>query len=365
MIKQRIIADRKFLKSSSSDPTFVAIRFLIDHIKASKSLITYTIKTDPVVKEILDQDGKAGHWITLPTPPDGFTPLQRDRIESYAEALTYWRRLILEIDWREKEVMIAFRAPHDGRDDMDDEHAPPLKERLRDLLKEKDYKVARELGRGFVNQGFKVREPVPASLVSMDSKVNGHAVLLRYPYKGEVDEAGIGKAYDTMVPRLADVYARENGMACETVKDEEFSTVFVTKKRKFISSLYESRPQFRMITRRQSFRQTTESFFTMFKTLRACRIIKRRYKNDFVFFRPMPAMGLHGHTLAMIYRDRVAGHVVEGAYLKTITNMTEKLMNQYNLRASIQHRPESRAIQISFYSGIDETAGRPHDAFWH
>lgn len=351
MVKQRPEGDRKSATTTASGASYMALGFLIDHIKASERIIGYRFKSEPKIHDILGAEGIGGHYTTIANPSGGFNERQRERIESYAQALTFWRRLILEIDWRENELMIAFRKPAERKETEEDEQRP-LKERLRDLTREKSFKVAREMGKVFVDNGFKVRAPVPASMVMESLQVKGHALMIRYPFSRDTDEAGVNAAYDKLVPRLADVVAKAHGMISDAIREDGTTTLFITGNKKFRGSLFDTKQEFKFITRRGRF-ASGENFFSMFRSLRACRKLRAKYKHNFIFFKPMPAIGLQGHTLAMVYYKSATGKVVQGGYINSITSMTEKLMDKFNLQASVQHRPETRSILVTFYSGVD------------
>ncbi|MBI1756317.1 MAG: hypothetical protein HY248_04930 [Fimbriimonas ginsengisoli] len=350
MTQVRPSAD-KIATGIASGPSYHAIRYLIDHLRASGKAIRYTLKADPPIKEIIDEGGTAGHWVALPAPTGGFSEAQKARIEGYAQTLTYWRKLMLEIDWRERDVVIAFRAPSEAPAAEGEEQS--FAERFREWMLDKGFKVARGIGRNLVGQGFKVREPVPATLVTSTHQVNGYALMLRYPFDRSDDHAGITEVYDRMVPLLADVFAHEAGMQSETLREADVTTVFVTRSKRYVSTLYEPRFDFRFITRRRTARGFFEDWFTLRATIRACRALRAKYKKGFTMFKPMPALGVRGHMLAMIYKKGAGGVVVDEAYILAVSRMTEKLMERFHLQASVRHRPENRMLQVTFYSGID------------
>ena len=60
----------------------------------------------------------------------------------------------------------------------------------------------------------------------------------------------------------------------------------------------------------------------------------------------------------MHYKKGAAGRVVDESYVLSIRRAAEKLMKSYHVRASIQIKPETRTIILSFLSSYDARADR-------
>src|ERR1700677_3850311 len=98
-------------KTGSNAPASAALGYLINFLNDTAKLNGYLPPRDIKVQEILDEGGVSGHSATLPAPRNGFPNEQKEALENYAKTLTYWRNLLVELDWSAKEVVITFKRP--------------------------------------------------------------------------------------------------------------------------------------------------------------------------------------------------------------------------------------------------------------
>lgn len=288
---------------------------------------------------------QTGHMVSLPKPAKGFSEFQLDCIQGYAEGLAYWRQVVSELDQLEKSVEVKFRL------DITPKEAQSLgfADRIRRIFMPRDLKLARLLAQILVEKGFKVREPSNVVLITRDKTFRGHALQLRYPFARASDEAGINQTYDRLVPLIADAFAREHRMRSEVVRNGDISTVFFTKDRTYVSSLFDSVPQFRLaLPQRKSILSKDVAFFAR-RSYRACRKLRTRYTRDFIMpKRPNPLWDDSGYCLVMLYKRGASGQVVDSSYGHSVTSMAQQLAQQYRLKAAIEVRPEIRSIVANF-----------------
>jgi len=340
-------------------PAGAAIGYLINHLSDISAHTGYIPPRNPKVHEILDEKGVAGHSITLPAPKKGFSPEQRDAIESYSNTLTYWHHLLVELDWRDDGVVVSFKRPEQTEEDREKEKRLTLRERMKGAA----YRAVRKMGQSLVEHGFMVREPVEVCMVTLDARYNGWAIMVRYPGQAKNDEAGIHKAYDKWVPLLTDVFARAEAIKGETVKDGTVSTIFFTKDKNYVSSIYDKSATLRIFAPKRI--AIFDPMFFRKSTFRACKMVAGRYKKDFnVSKRPMNAWGVQGHSILMTYRRGAGGRVVDESYIYNVRLMTEKVMRKFHMQASIKHHADTRSLVVTFYSGSQDkwsTMGRHSD----
>ncbi len=336
-------------------PTHKAIRHLIDHLNESAKALGYKPPKEPAVEELMDEKNVYGHRLFLPAPQEGFTESQREKIESYAQALTYWGGFMAEFQFSEKSLTVTFRRSNVGDEEPDeDDSEEDDRLSLRDRLAPKGFRVARNAGKALIEQGFKVREPVAASLVTMTHKVVGYAILIRYPSNRYEDKIGITQVYDRVVPMVADAFARDNSMKADAVKDGEFTTLFFTSDRSYSSSMYDPTATFRMIVPRPAALTGVDFAFFARSTYRASKSLMNRYKKDFrMLKRPVASMHGSGHSVVLNYQAGAQGQVVDEAYALSVSKMTRVIMKKYKLQATLTHQPETRMIVVTFYSALE------------
>ncbi len=327
-------------------PASAAIGYLINHLEELSPQTGYRPPRNLRIREILDEHGTAGHSVTLPAPKNGFTAEQKDAIETYSNTLTYWHRLLVEVDWEADGVTITFQRPEETAEEREKEKKLTFRERL----KGQAYRAVRSMGQSLVDHGFMVREPVEVALVTLEARFNGWAIMMKYPTARTVDQAGIEKAYDKWVPMLTDAFARAEMIKGEAVKDGAVTTIFFTKDKRYVSSMYDKRRMLRIFVPRQ--KVLFDPIFFTKATFRACGMISRRYKKDFnVSKRPMNAWGVQGHSILMNYKKGAGGKLVDESYLYNVRLMTEKVMKKYHLQASIKHHADTRSLVVTFFSG--------------
>lgn len=330
-------------------PASAAIGYLINHLEELSPQTGYHPPRNPVIREILDEHGSAGHSVTFPAPKKGFTAEQKDAIETYSNTLTYWHRLLVEVDWTADGVTISFKRPEETDEEREKEKTLSFREKL----KGQAYRAVRTMGQALVDHGFMVREPVEVAMVTLDARYNGWAIMMKYPTARTSDEAGIQKAYDKWVPLLTDAFARAEQIKGESVKDGVVTTIFFTKDKRYVSSIYDKRKMLRIFVPRQ--RLLFDPIFFTKATFRACGMIARRYKKDFnVSKRPMNAWGVSGHSILMNYKKGAGGRLVDESYLYNVRLMTEKVMKKYHLQASIKHHADTRSLVVTFFIGAND-----------
>jgi hypothetical protein len=333
-------------RTGSAVPASAAAGYLLNHLIEISSVTGYNPPRTLRIQEILDEHGVAGHSIMLPAPRNGFTQEQREAIENYSTTLTYWHHLLVEVDWIDKGVKVIFRRADEPEEEQKEKEK---KLTLREKLRGPAYRAVRTMGQILVEQGFMVREPVEVCMVTLESRFNGWAIMVKYPGTPKDDKAGIMTAYDKWVPLLADAFARSEEVKSETVKDGIISTVFFTKDKRYVASMYDTSKMLRMFAPKKSL-ISDPVFFTK-STFRACRALAIRYKKDFIISkRPMAAWGAQGHSILMTYKKGAAGKLVDESYMYNVRLMTEKVMKKFHLQASIKHYAESRSLIVTFYN---------------
>ena len=344
MVETQGVAGTRRSTAGSDAPASAAIGYLLNYLADTSKITGYIPPKHPPIREILDEHGVAGHQTVLPAPKNGFAAHQREAIESYAKTLTYWRNLLVELEWGPKEVVITFTRP---AEQDEEEQQGEKKFTLREKLKGKAYRAVRYIGQILVNQGFMVREPVRVQLLTMTERFSGYAIMMKYPGTGN-DEAGIVKAYDKWVPQLSDAVARSHEVRTECQKDGQITTIFFTPNRRYVSSLYETTRQFRIFVPHP--RTRIDLMFFTKGSYRACRNLAQRYRKDFdITKKPLPAWGVTGHSLVMNYKKGAAGKLVDDSYLYNVRLMTEKLMKRFHLQGSIKHIAETKSLIVTFY----------------
>jgi hypothetical protein len=325
-------------------PSYDAARHLVDFLDDLSKRTGYR-PHGVKIHEWHEGKETSGHKVSLPMPAKGFSEFQLDCIQGYAEGLAYWRRVISELDQLEKSVEVKFRL------DLTPQEVQSLKlrERIRRVFMPRDLKLTRLLGRILTEKGFKVREPTRVVLITRDKTYRGFALQVRYPFSRGSDEAGVNTTYDRLLPMIADAFAREHRMRSEVVRNGDITTVFFTRDRTYVSSLFESVPQFRIaLPQRKSVLSKDVAFFAR-RSYRACRKLRARYTRDFMMpKRPNPLWDESGYCLVMLYKRGASGQVVDSSYGHSVTKMAQQLAQEYRLKASIEVRPEIRSIVANF-----------------
>lgn len=325
-----------------------SVRQFIEHLEESGAVLDYRVSSD-VVPKIIERDSTViGHSVDFRSPKSGFPEAFRDRVEAYGRALSICQQLQMQVAWKEDsghaEFLLAGEAQA-GRKIV-------LRERIWLAMQPKAYRALLELGRTLVNKGFRVREPFAARLVMIERDYHGYAIVLRYPQPRGEDEAGIQASYDRVVPLIADAFARQYRLKAESEREGDVTSIFFTGHKSYVSSLFGTRPQFRLVAKRP--RVWTPLEFSLFQgsTYRACRKLVQKYKKDFVVAKkPFETAGVLGHSVILQYKPGAGGKVVDDSYLLTLGRMAEKLKDEYRIQAAVRRSPEANSIVVTFYSG--------------
>lgn len=321
-------------------PSYEAARHLVDFLDDLSKRTGYR----PHGAKI-EESEKDGHVVLLPSPPKGFSEYQISCIQDYADGLAYWRNVCSELSQLEKSVEVRFRLTLSAQE----EHSLGIRERLRRLLMPRDQKLARLVGRILADKGFKVREPILVGLFTREKTFRGYALQVRYPFARKADEAGIAGAYDRIVPMIADAFGREHGLRSEVTRTDDVTTVFFTRDRGYVSSMYEPAPKLRIaLPRKKSILMTDVAYFTR-RSYRACKALRKHYGEDFIMpRRPNPLWDNSGYCMVMLYKRGAGGTVVDSSYAHAVHNMAHQLAKKMRLKASIDVRPELRTIVANF-----------------
>ena len=145
---------------------------------------------------------------------------------------------------------------------------------------------------------------------------------------------------------LADVYARDYKIRSETIREDEFTTIFFTSDPTYVSALYDRKPRMRIITPRGGFTILAPP------TVRACRTLSKEYGKYFsTAVKPIPAWGAQGHSMVLRYKPGAAGKIADDSYFENVKMRAEKIMKQFHVLGAIRHQPDSRVIIVTFFSG--------------
>jgi hypothetical protein len=133
------------------------------------------------------------------------------------------------------------------------------------------------------------------------------------------------------------------------VRHDDLTTLVFTRDRHYVSSLYDSLPQFRIaLPKRKSIFSKDIAFFTR-RSYRACKKLSVQYRNDFIMpRRPNPMWDDTGYCMVMLYKKGAAGKLVDTSYGTAVTSMAHLLAKKYRLRAAIEVHPEIRSIVANF-----------------
>lgn len=327
-------------------PASTAIRYFLGHLSDAARMSGYSPPKNVKIGDVLGDHGVIGHSIVLPAPKNGFTREQKELMDSYAKTLTYWRKLLVELDWQPQAVTVSFTQLGDEESDEQIETKPKFRERLKGAA----YLAIRGMAQVLVNQGFLVREPISVTILTNDIRPAGYAIMLKYPGSRKRDQAGVIQAYDEWVPLLADVFARASNLRSETINDGIATTVFFTKDQRYVPSRFDPHKSLRILVPRQ--KKRSNALFFRKPTYRACRTITQRYKKDFdITKKPLPSWGVNGHSIIMNYKKGAAGRIVDETYLHNVRLMSERLMKKFHVQASILQHTDSRTLVITFFSG--------------
>jgi len=332
------------LLAQDSGPSYDAARHLIDFLDDLGKRTGYRPQGAKIT-EIVEQDKQSGHSVSFPAPAKGFSEYQMECIQGYAQGLSYWRDVCSELAKLEKTVEVRFRLTLTP----EDRSKLGTREKIRRTFLPRDKKLAMLVAHILAEKGFRVREPTEAVLITREKTYRGFGVQVRYPFERGDDLAGVNQAYDKVLPMIADAFAREHGVRCETVRHDDVTTIVFMKDHSYISSIYDSVPQFRIaLPRKKSILAADIAFFTR-RSYRACKKLSTHYKNDFIMPRkPNPLWDATGYCMVMLYKRGAAGKLVDSSYGLAVTKMAEQLAKQYRLRASVEVRPEIRSIVANF-----------------
>jgi hypothetical protein len=331
------------LKDESA-PSYEAARHLVDFLDDLSKRTGYR-PHGAKINELVEEDKHSGHSVSFPTPAKGFSDYQMECIQGYAEGLAYWRDVCSELTQLEKAVEVRFRLTLSP----EDKNALSFQEKIRRIFMPRDKKLALLVGHILAAKGFKVRQPTEAVLITRERVCRGFGLQVRFPFSRGEDLAGVNQAYDRVLPMIADAFAREHGLRAEAVKHDDFTTIMFTRDKSYISSLYDTIPQFRIaLPRRKSILATDIAYFTR-RSYRACKKLSSQYKNDFIMpRRPNPLWDETGYCMVMLYKRGAGGRVVDESYGRAVTTMAHQLAKKYRLRAAIEVRPEIRSIVANF-----------------
>lgn len=331
-------------RQDSSGPSYEAARHLVDFLEDLSRSTGYRPQ-GARIQELTDGQGNAGHTVHLPSPAKGFSEYQLDCIQGYAEGLAYWRNVVSELEQLERTVEVKFRLTLSPNE----RSSLSLKEKVHRAFLPRDLKLAELVGRILAEKSFKVRQPTEVHLFTKGKTFRGYAVQVRFPFQNKTDLAGVNKAYDRILPMIADAFAREHGLRAEVVRHEEVTTMFFTRDREYISSLYDNTPQVRIpLPRKKSILVADVAFFTR-RSFRACRALRAQYKDDFIIQRkPNPLWDDSGYCLVMLYKKGAGGQLVDSSYANAVSHMLHSLAKKYRIKASIDVRPEIRTIVANF-----------------
>jgi len=339
----RLHAPEAPVLSRSGDHTSSAVGFLLGYMRdAPPSLGLNRLK--PRTERFSDSEGAiAGHIVFIPVPEGGFSEGQASALEVYARSLTYWRRIRVELEWTDEEIRVHFRRPEAPQLDAEEEKA-----RWSDRFQSRVNRGIRAVGKSLAEQGFMLREPASVSMITLERTYRGVAILVKYPYSSIKDRAGIEKAYEKWVPVLADVFAREFKVRAETMRENEFTTIFFTADPGYVSSLYDPKPRLRMLTPRGPMKRSPFGS----STSRACRALAREYTKYFTTaVKPIPAWGAQGHSMVLRYKPGAGGKIADDSYFGNVKLRAEKLMKHYHVQGAIRQHSDDRLIIVTFFAG--------------
>jgi len=330
--------------AENSGPSYDAARHLIDFLDDVSKRSGYR-PHGAKINELVEQDRQAGHSVILPAPSKGFSEYQLECIQGYAQGLAYWRDVVSELGELEKSVEIKFRITLSRTE----RQSLGAREKLHRLFMPRDMKLAQLVAHILADKGFKVREPSPAVLITGNGTIRGHGLQVRYPFGRGEDLAGVSQAYDKVLPMIADAFGREHGLRSEVAQTDEVTTIFFTRDRNYISSLYDNVARMRIaLPRKRSILATDVAFFTR-RSYRACKKLRNQYKNDFIMQRrPNPLWDESGYCMVMLYKRGAGGRLVDESYGHAVAAMAHKLAKASRLKASIEVRPEIRSIVAGF-----------------
>lgn len=351
------------LAPSVHPATLEAAKHLISYLEDAAELMRYR-PNGAKIQEIVDEEGIHGHFVSLNQPANGFSETQIERIRSYSEGLTYWDKLITEFESAGKQFLVRFIGVLE-REDEEANERKTLRDRIADFLTPPEFVACKSLGKFLVDQGFKVREPAPATVVMKTKQYHGFALLVKYPISRSRDQAGITQVYDKYLPFLADAHGRSLQMKSEVQISDDTAQIFFTNNRHYVSSLFETFPEFRVIVPRPKANGLFELGSLLQPTYRACKTLMSKYKNDFLMLkRPQKSWSGSGHLVVMHYKKGAAGRLVDDSYTLAIRKMVEKLMKQHSLVATIQIRPETRSLIVTFQERTDARQVGSHAAVY-
>lgn len=323
---------------------------LLEYLKDVGAVIGYKVPHDTRVRETFDDDGPSGHSVELKNPSGGFQSLQRANIHDYVRALGVYNGLEYTVDWGETAATISFR-PLEQTLPVSAEDS--LRARMRDLFLPYVYKACRAMGKSLVGQGFRVREPVPATLITYNAQVSGFAIIVKYPFPKAEDEAGITEVYNRMLPFIADAHARGLHLRAETLKEGDVTMMFFTRSRRFVPSIYETRSVLRPVIVRRQRTAGLQFAFMSGSTHRACRKLATSFKKDFnILTRPLPALHVKGHTVVLRYKQGAGGKLVHDSYTMVVGRAADSLATKYHIQASVRHSEEARMLVVTFHCGV-------------
>jgi hypothetical protein len=330
--------------AEESGPSYDAARYLIDFLDEASKRSGYR-PNGAKINELIEEDKQAGHTVSLPLPAKGFSDYQMECIQGYAQGLSYFRNVSSELSQMERSVEIRFRLTLSP----EEKQSLSFSQRVQRAFMPRDMKLALLVGHILAGKGFKVREPTPAVLITRDKPLTGHGLQVRYPVSRGEDLAGVSAAYDRVLPMIADAFAREHGLRSETTTHDDVTTIFFTRDKSYLSSLYDNVMQFRIaLPRKRSILMTDVAFFTR-RSYRACRKLRTHYKNDFIMpKRPSPLWDDSGYCMVMLYKRGAGGKLVDTSYGHAVSNMAHQLAKASRLKASIEVHPEIRSIVANF-----------------
>lgn len=325
-----------------------AIRHLLAYLGKASALTGYLPRKNPKTIDLIDEDGVYGRSVYLHAPRTGFSDHQRDIIELYSNSLTYWGALIVDFVWEPEGVTIAFKAGANWESGT----PPSWREKVRERLQSRTHRAAQAMAKTLLQQGFLSREPRPIQLLTLESKLSGSAIMVKYPQSKAQDIAGIAKAYDKYLPMLADIFAREAKLESDCIREGEITTVVFLKKRSHLGVLYDAAPKLKLLGAKGR-GHFDLAFFTR-STYRACRMVAKESRKHFNLARkPVPAWGVVGHSLAIYYKPGAMGRIADDSYGDNIRRLCEKAVKRFGVRAAVKQLHENRVLIVTFYSFVE------------
>ncbi|MBS1716871.1 MAG: hypothetical protein JSS72_03965 [Armatimonadetes bacterium] len=352
---------RTSLASGASAATLAAARQVSEQIIQGKNIFGLRLlRFEHGPFPLKNETGIYGHQLEIGMPHGGLKDYQKAHLEVLCQAQSYWRGVVVETEVKGDRVVLSFTLTEES--ELRD-HSGVMEGEgfISRLLKGKEYRACKAAGVILTEQGFKVREPVAATLSTLNKNYHGFALVVRFPEQAKSGEIGLDRAYAAWIPILADTCARDFHLNGEAIAQDGGASIFMTKDRDYVSQLFDPKPNIRLVVRRQrSLATMTEGIFFRTSTFRACRELAKKYSKGFdVVRKPVQLMGGTGHMVVLRYRALAGGKVIDDSYGASVRKMCDFLMQKYHVYAWIDHRPEIRCLAVTF---SPPTSARPQQS---